>query len=533
MKRWKGAIALLLLGLVLGGCTDANEFISGEAELETSQITSQITSDTEESSEEGKTQSGEIIAEDSLTAEAAQLFDAIEGWEFSFLSGAGGWETTMEVNSEGTFSGRYYDNDMGDIGEGYPNGTRYESDFSGKLTDVKRISQYVYEATVTDLAYLKDPEQIEIVDGVRKVYSTAYGIAGTEKVRIYLPGAAVADLPREYMEWIEPLYFGAYAFDSFYRVFPEELPFCGIYNIDQKEGFSSENREGKNSVYLVNKASFPGLASVRRDLYGDGTYFFEDANPQGYYGILNLCYRSEEGFSVYDRQEKLVDDVISHVMEGRAYHDVYFLDNNDLQYSPEMAYINGFRTLYVFWETGNGEDLREYYARVAILGNYVYVFAYNVSEHDEIMRGEAGYFYLTSLTFSADPSRISSENPETCSRVIYACVINNGTDPQNVKADECLWINSDDEEMMAKYHLKPEEMPNDYAIVEVDGNYADHRMTERCPVYVQYPDEGVFFTLMTKERFHQKMVNSSEPFLMVLYLDGNGNVTFMYEPFRP
>lgn len=445
MKKWKGAIALLIIGLLLGGCSDSDGFVSGEAFIHSSLMEEKAKeaegTSQEDTSQESTTETEDPAREDELELEATKLFDAITGWEFSFLSGAGGWETTLEVNNKGSFIGRFYDDDMGDVGESYPNGTRYECDFSGKLMDVKRISQYVYEASVTDLTYLKDPEQVEIVNGVRKVYSTAYGIDGTHRVQIYLPGAAIADLPREYMEWIEPLYFGAYALGSYYRDFPEELPFCGIYNIDQQEGFSSENRGGKNSVYLVNKASFPGLTSSRHDLNEDGTYYFEDVNPQGLYSVLNLCYRSEKGFSVYDRQEELVHDVISHVMEGGKYHDMYFLDSGNLEYSPQVAFINGFRTLYAFWEAGSGEDLREYYARIAVLGNYVYAFAYSSCEYDEIMYGEAGYFYLTSLTFSADPSKISAENPETCSRVIYACVINNGTDPRNLKADECLWIN--------------------------------------------------------------------------------------------
>ena len=43
--------------------------------------------------------------------------------EFELSSGAGGWATILKLNKDGTFTGQYYDSDLGDTGEDYPNGT--------------------------------------------------------------------------------------------------------------------------------------------------------------------------------------------------------------------------------------------------------------------------------------------------------------------------------------------------------------------------------------------------------------------------
>ena len=66
-----------------------------------------------------------------LTAES--IFGALNGKEFGFASGAGGWSSELTFANDGIFMGSYHDSDMGDTGDGYPNGTIYVSDFSGRF----------------------------------------------------------------------------------------------------------------------------------------------------------------------------------------------------------------------------------------------------------------------------------------------------------------------------------------------------------------------------------------------------------------
>ena len=58
---------------------------------------------------------------------------------FTFSSGTGGWMTVMELNDDGSFTGSFQDSDMGVRGEGYPKGTVYKSDFSGKFSRPEQL----------------------------------------------------------------------------------------------------------------------------------------------------------------------------------------------------------------------------------------------------------------------------------------------------------------------------------------------------------------------------------------------------------
>ncbi len=150
--------------------------------------------------------------------------------EFYFGSGAGAWGTSLTINRNGTFSGYYTDSDMGDTGPGYPNGTFYESDFSGTFSGVKKIGEFEYSATVESIEYEKPVGEEYFEDGVRVIPSAAYGLENAGECRLYLPGKPVKDLPPEFMEWVRGLYLLEDA--------SAELPFYGIYSIEDKAGFA-------------------------------------------------------------------------------------------------------------------------------------------------------------------------------------------------------------------------------------------------------------------------------------------------------
>ena len=102
------------------------------------------------------------------------ILDEIDGQLFYFSSGVGGWATELKVYADGTFEGHYYDSDMGDTGDDYPNGTQYDCRFKGKFST---------------------PEQ-------------------------------VSSLPEGYVSWANMALNGA-----------DKLPFYGIYNEDEDAGF--------------------------------------------------------------------------------------------------------------------------------------------------------------------------------------------------------------------------------------------------------------------------------------------------------
>lgn len=154
---------------------------------------------------------------------------------FYFSSGAGAWFTELFIDSNGSFRGRYQDTDMGDIGDDYPNGTLYYCEFRGSFDGLEKVNSYTYKMTMSSLTFSQEPETQEIVDGVRYIYSTANGLDNGEEFYLYLPGAKLADLPGEYLSWINTL--GPDGTEQ------TELPFYGLYNINAGTGFSSSTNE--------------------------------------------------------------------------------------------------------------------------------------------------------------------------------------------------------------------------------------------------------------------------------------------------
>ena len=162
---------------------------------------------------------------------AAQNFSYADlaGKEFCFSSGAGAWETILGVMPDGSFSGQFHDADMGDNGEGYPDGTIHVSTFSGKFTAPVKIDDYTWAAGIESISYEKTPGTQEILDGVLYDYTEVYGLENPDRILFYLPGKPVAELSEEYRTWAMP-------------VISEDtlvLPCYGLYNEAQQEGFYS------------------------------------------------------------------------------------------------------------------------------------------------------------------------------------------------------------------------------------------------------------------------------------------------------
>lgn len=158
-------------------------------------------------------------------------FDALADRLFDFSSGAGAWNTELSINSDGTFKGLYHDSDAGDTGADYPNGTRYYCSFTGKFDNLERVDEFTYKMELVSLLYEEEPGKEEIIDGIRYVYSTAYGLTGGTDFLLYLPGAKLAELPEGYRGWV-----GYYYLEN---TTDTELPYYGLYNLSMEEGFSS------------------------------------------------------------------------------------------------------------------------------------------------------------------------------------------------------------------------------------------------------------------------------------------------------
>ena len=158
--------------------------------------------------------------------EEVSLFTELKGNRFVFASGAGAWGTELLISEAGSFTGLYHDSDMGSTGAGYPNGTRYISEFKGQFSEPEKVNEYTYKMTIEQLEYANEVGSDEILYS----YSDAYGIAGAEEILIYLPGTPISELPEDYMMWARG---SAYIEEG-----TTELPFYGLYNVTEALGFS-------------------------------------------------------------------------------------------------------------------------------------------------------------------------------------------------------------------------------------------------------------------------------------------------------
>lgn len=162
----------------------------------------------------------------------AAFFEALP--DFSFASGVGGWGTELSIEADGSFYGVFHDSNMGEDGPDYPNGTVYISVFSGRFGNVQYVDEYTRSMRMLELKTDRPTEEEWIEDGVRYVSSTPYGLDNADELLVYLPGAWLQSLPHEFVTWVAM----PHAWGDADR--PVLLPFYGLYNVAEQEGFSGE-----------------------------------------------------------------------------------------------------------------------------------------------------------------------------------------------------------------------------------------------------------------------------------------------------
>ena len=120
---------------------------------------------------------------------------------------------------------------MGDTGPGYPYGTVYICNFSGRFTNVTQVSSLEYRMDMTGLTLEDTPGTITIENNIRYIASDPYGLDDGKEFRLYLPGRATGTLPQAYLDWVSAP--NAWSWSNP----PASLPFWGLYNVNGQMGF--------------------------------------------------------------------------------------------------------------------------------------------------------------------------------------------------------------------------------------------------------------------------------------------------------
>ena len=172
-----------------------------------------------------------MIATRAEEMDTNEVFEHINGRTFTFASGVGAWSTEMTMGEKGSFSGSFYDADMGDSGDGYPDGTLYACHFFGMFAEVETLDPYTYVLRLTALS-LKEAVGVEqIVGDMRVISAEAYGMQGGDIFLLCYPGRETASLPAEFLEWIR--------MPNAWDEVPAILPCYGLYNVNAETGFFS------------------------------------------------------------------------------------------------------------------------------------------------------------------------------------------------------------------------------------------------------------------------------------------------------
>lgn len=204
----KKILLLILMGALLVGC-GSNGATTGNNNVNT---------------EEGNTVGD--TTENEETPPGYEVFSQLPD-SFYFSSGAGAWGTDLYLEDDGTFYGQYHDSNMGDIGEGYPNGTVYISNFSGKFAPPMEVNEYSYSTTIEYLNIERQGEEY-IEDGVKYIVTEPYGIDGAGVIIFYMYGTPREEMPEGFLSWLQSG-----------DLHPEGNLLCyGLYNVNEEDGFT-------------------------------------------------------------------------------------------------------------------------------------------------------------------------------------------------------------------------------------------------------------------------------------------------------
>lgn len=206
---------------------------------------------------------------------AESIFETLPA-EFIFSSGIGNWRTYIDIKNDGSFTGQYSDADMGDTGNGYPNGIVYLCDFEGEFSEPVQIDQYTYSMKLESIELEKTPGEEYIENGVKYICTEPSGLSGAEELLIYLPGIKMSDLPKEFKLWL-PI-------DAQSEEF---LQYYGIYNINDKSGFFAQD---------IQKISIEEASKIATGRIGDD-------DCRALY-LKNIEYNDEE-YYLFDIQRKV------------------------------------------------------------------------------------------------------------------------------------------------------------------------------------------------------------------------------------
>ena len=257
MKKFLRSLVIAVSAMMFWGCSNNTENADDKTTIK--DIVSNVTDGKEDSkksdnvkeSNDEKTDNNDIINFENIIETQVEsdynpqttvdlenkevTFETLSKYSYEFCSGAGGWSTNFYIEKDGFFHGNYHDSDMGDTGEDYPGGIVYYCDFSGHFTNLTKVDDFTYEMNLEDISYKNKVGDEEIEDGIKYIYSDAYGLTGTNKFRVYIPGKPISEIKEDVYFWVKFV-------NEEESEDADTLSIICIENVEQEEGIYSYER---------------------------------------------------------------------------------------------------------------------------------------------------------------------------------------------------------------------------------------------------------------------------------------------------
>ena len=361
----KKIVLISMLGLLLFGCGQAQQDIKEDIQTEETgqsdaankdNVENQNNTDESDIDVKSNQEANDEIADDMESNQKQNMdeeqketknsdftFADVSDIEFTFASGAGGWSTYLYIEEDGTFYGNFHDSDMGCTGEGYPGGTIYYCDFSGKFTNPVKIDDYSYQFEIESLKCEKEEGEEEIIDERLYIYSYPYGLDDADKLYMYLPGKDTKDFSEELQMWL------------FLTDNEKELPFYALYNENPEYGFVGYQYEAE-SVY---DKIMEDLEKVKEE-----TDEYEESLKSGLLSQIEMNQTSQTIFTCWDNELNSIWNDIKLYLPEEEYNQVLseqreWIQKKDAKAEADAADCEGGSLYPTIYYGSEAESTRE------------------------------------------------------------------------------------------------------------------------------------------------------------------------------
>lgn len=255
-KRMQRRISIIMIIIALALVAGCSVYYL----VKNSDSKDEITENTTKNTDVGTVSKDSNNAEDNKTEKVADddstiTFADLAQYGYSFYSGVGGWSDDFYIEKDGNFHGSYHDSDMGDSGDGYPDGTRYYCEYEGHFENIQKIDEYTYKMHMKDINVINNDGEF-LADGVKYIPVTPYALNNADEIEIYMPGKPVSEIDDEIKTWI---FVGS-------QEQQDSLENLALVNVNENQGITSYTRmtpkEDAESTYNTYKESYDYYAGL-------------------------------------------------------------------------------------------------------------------------------------------------------------------------------------------------------------------------------------------------------------------------------